>query len=80
MVSGLVLELCYDHRLFSILFSSVCSHIAYYRGLSQYFCYRMIGQAEKLGATDIKYMLILYGEYLKDTDAIKLTQKLHKII
>jgi hypothetical protein len=80
MIGGLILQLFYHKGLYSVLFSSVCSHIAYYRGLSQYFCYQSIDNAKNSELSDVKYMLILYKEYLKDEDALKLTKKLEGIV
>ena len=45
LLAGLILQMHYHHGLYTSMLGSVCSHIAYYRGLSQYFCYRLIDEA-----------------------------------
>jgi hypothetical protein len=60
VIGGMALELGYHQGLYSVLLSFVCSHIAYYRGLSQYFCFKMIEEAKSANPVDLQYMLILY--------------------
>jgi hypothetical protein len=60
VIAGFLLELQYNQALFSVLLGSVCSHIAYYRGLSQYFCFRAITETQQAHPDDLQYILILY--------------------
>ena len=39
VIGGLVLKKHYSPQLYSQMLTFICSHVAYYRGLTQYFCF-----------------------------------------
>jgi hypothetical protein len=80
VITGFILELRYFQGLYSALFCFVCSSIGYYRGISQYFCYKLIGNVKSNHHCDLKEILTLYAEYLKDENALQLTTRLDEIL
>jgi hypothetical protein len=58
-------------ELFNSLLTYVCSSVAYFRGLSQFFCLEGV-----VPGTDTRYVRILRENYLRDPDAGKLKGKL----
>ena len=62
-------------HLYNTLLTYSCSSVAYFRGLSQYYCLQNIA-----GCLETKYVSILRENYLLDSDAVELKKNLGKIL